>query len=60
VIFLERVECPQSGASALEQAGVILSWLRLINLNDLKILDADWLCGQLTPFGRVTGTDLSD
>jgi 2-polyprenyl-3-methyl-5-hydroxy-6-metoxy-1,4-benzoquinol methylase len=48
----------------LEQADVILSWLRLIDRADLEILDvgcgAGWLCAELTPFGRVTGTDLSD
>jgi SAM-dependent methyltransferase len=45
------------------QARIICGWLRALG-KDLDIIDvgcgAGWLCSQLTPFGRVTGTDLAD
>jgi 2-polyprenyl-3-methyl-5-hydroxy-6-metoxy-1,4-benzoquinol methylase len=51
-------------AVSLEQANVVLSWLRALDRTDLRIIDvgcgAGWLCRRLTSFGRVTGTDLSD
>jgi 2-polyprenyl-3-methyl-5-hydroxy-6-metoxy-1,4-benzoquinol methylase len=47
-----------------EQAAVVLAWLARMGRSDLKILEVGcgtgWLCGQLLPFGEVTGTDLSD
>lgn len=51
-------------AVSLEQAQVILSWLDRLGRRDLEILEvgcgAGWLCAQLTRYGRVTATDLSD
>ncbi|WP_311966896.1 class I SAM-dependent methyltransferase [Bradyrhizobium australiense] len=42
----------------------MVSWLEALNRKDLRIPDvgcgAGWLCSQLTRFGQVTGTDLSD
>lgn len=47
-----------------EQAELVVSWLSRIGKSDLDIIDvgcgAGWLCPQLSAFGRVTGTDLSD
>lgn len=52
------------GGVSLEQADVVVGWLRRLGRTDLEIIDigcgAGWLCSRLTPFGRVTGTDLSD
>jgi len=46
------------------QAQVICRWLSSLGRQDLDIIDvgcgAGWFCPQLTHFGRVTGTDLSD
>jgi SAM-dependent methyltransferase len=46
------------------QAEVVCEWLSSLGRKDLEIIDvgcgAGWLCPQLTRFGRVTGTDLSD
>ncbi|MDN5927244.1 MAG: methyltransferase domain-containing protein [Hyphomicrobiales bacterium] len=46
-----------------DQADVITGWLRGSGRHDLDILDAGcgtgWLCERLSPFGAVTGTDLS-
>lgn len=48
----------------LEQAEVVASWLTGIGRRDLNVIDigcgAGWLCSRLTPFGQITGTDLSD
>jgi 2-polyprenyl-3-methyl-5-hydroxy-6-metoxy-1,4-benzoquinol methylase len=48
----------------IRQAEVVLDWLNSFGRNDLKILEvgcgSGWLCPRLLPFGRVTGTDLSD
>jgi SAM-dependent methyltransferase len=56
----EQAVCPVS----TEQADVIKRWLLALGRTDLDIIDvgcgAGWLCAQLTPFGRVTGTDLSN
>jgi 2-polyprenyl-3-methyl-5-hydroxy-6-metoxy-1,4-benzoquinol methylase len=47
-----------------DQAAVIRAWFEKSGRKDYDILDvgcgSGWLCGQLTPFGRVTGTDLAD
>lgn len=52
------------GAVSMEQAQVVLSWLRLLKHSDLDVIDigcgTGWLCAQLLEFGKVTGTDLSD
>ena len=49
---------------SVDQANVISSWLRGLDRTDLDIIDVGcgtgWLCGKLTQFGRVTGTDLAD
>lgn len=49
---------------SLRQAAIVQAWLKAVGRRDLDIIDvgcgAGWLCPQLTPFGRVTGTDLSD
>ncbi|EHK55632.1 class I SAM-dependent methyltransferase [Allomesorhizobium alhagi] len=48
----------------IRQAEVVLDWLNSLGRNDLNILEvgcgSGWLCPRLLPFGRVTGTDLSD
>lgn len=52
------------GGVSLEQADVVIGWLRRLGRTDLEIIEigcgAGWLCSRLAPFGRVTGTDLSD
>ena len=49
---------------SLEQSSVVSSWLHRLARTDLDIIDigcgAGWMCQELTRFGRVTGTDLSD
>jgi 2-polyprenyl-3-methyl-5-hydroxy-6-metoxy-1,4-benzoquinol methylase len=49
---------------SLDQADVIESWLAARGRRDLDIIDvgcgAAWLEPRLSPFGRVTATDLSD
>jgi 2-polyprenyl-3-methyl-5-hydroxy-6-metoxy-1,4-benzoquinol methylase len=49
---------------SIDQAKVIQNWLIAEGRVDLDIIDvgcgAGWLCSQLTPFGSVTGTDLSN
>jgi 2-polyprenyl-3-methyl-5-hydroxy-6-metoxy-1,4-benzoquinol methylase len=49
---------------SLRQARVVRGWLEALGRTDLEILEvgcgAGWLCPELMPFGRVTGTDLSD
>ena len=46
------------------QADIVTGWLRQARRRDLDLLEVGcgtgWLCPLLTPFGRVTGTDLSD
>ncbi|MCI0561963.1 MAG: class I SAM-dependent methyltransferase, partial [Nitrososphaera sp.] len=46
------------------QARMVIEWIMSIGQRDLDILEvgcgSGWLCQQLVPFGRVTGTDLSD
>ena len=52
------------GDVSIEQSQVILRCFTAQNRKDLNIIDvgcgAGWLCAQLTKFGSVTGTDLSD
>lgn len=52
------------GEVSIKQSQCVLNWLSSLGRTDLNIIDvgcgAGWLCGQLLPFGRVTGTDLSD
>lgn len=47
-----------------DQSAAVLRWLQQMNRTDLDIIEvgcgAGWLCAQLTPFGAVTATDLSD
>lgn len=47
-----------------DQREVVLKWLSAQGRHDLDILEvgcgAGWLCPSLKPFGRVTGTDISD
>ena len=47
-----------------DQQRVVLGWLEALGQRHLEIIDvgcgAGWLCEQLLPYGRVTGTDLSD
>jgi SAM-dependent methyltransferase len=49
---------------SLRQARVVRGWIEDLGRSDLDILEvgcgAGWLCPELTPFGRVTATDLSD
>lgn len=49
---------------SLRQAKVVRDWLYSIGSRDLDILEvgcgACWFCEELSEFGRVTGTDLSD
>jgi 2-polyprenyl-3-methyl-5-hydroxy-6-metoxy-1,4-benzoquinol methylase len=58
--YLER----QRGVPSRRQAELVMRWLERLGRRDLAILDvgcgSGWLSAQLTPFGRVTGTDLSD
>jgi 2-polyprenyl-3-methyl-5-hydroxy-6-metoxy-1,4-benzoquinol methylase len=46
------------------QARMVLEWIMNLGRKDLDILEigcgSGWLCQQLVPFGRVTGTDLSN
>lgn len=46
------------------QAQMVIEWIKSAGKRDLDILEvgcgAGWLCEQLIPFGKVTGTDLSD
>jgi 2-polyprenyl-3-methyl-5-hydroxy-6-metoxy-1,4-benzoquinol methylase len=52
------------GIVSIEQANVVLSWLRGLGRSDLNIIEvgcgAGWLCADLSRFGRVTGTDLAE
>ena len=52
------------GEVSRRQAEVVCAWLDLLGRKDLDIIEvgcgAGWLCPQLTRFGRVTATDLSD
>jgi 2-polyprenyl-3-methyl-5-hydroxy-6-metoxy-1,4-benzoquinol methylase len=52
------------GDVSIEQAEVIVTWMKSFKRPGLKIIDvgcgAGWLCEQLACFGQVTGTDLSD
>jgi 2-polyprenyl-3-methyl-5-hydroxy-6-metoxy-1,4-benzoquinol methylase len=47
-----------------DQRDVVVQWLTHIGRTDLDILEvgcgAGWMCPSLKPFGRVTGTDISD
>jgi len=49
---------------SLRQAEVVTGWLERLNRRDLTILEVGcgsaWFCPQLTRYGAVTGTDLSD
>lgn len=46
------------------QASIITGWIKRFASTDLNILEVGcgtgWFCQRLTPFGRITGTDLSD
>lgn len=52
------------GDVSTRQAEIVLGWLRDIGRSDLRLLEvgcgAGWLCPELSRFGAVTGTDLSD
>lgn len=52
------------GKVSQEQLHLVVDWLHQLGKRDLNIIDvgcgAGWLCPQLSEFGRVTGTDLSD
>jgi 2-polyprenyl-3-methyl-5-hydroxy-6-metoxy-1,4-benzoquinol methylase len=52
------------GEVSRRQAEVMCGWLDSLGRRDLDIADVGcgtgWLCRQLTRFGQVTGTDLSD
>jgi 2-polyprenyl-3-methyl-5-hydroxy-6-metoxy-1,4-benzoquinol methylase len=52
------------GRVSTDQQRVVLGWLEAMDRRDLRMIDigcgAGWLCESLLPFGRVTGTDLSD
>lgn len=52
------------GAVSIEQAQVISRWMTAVGRRDLNIIDVGcgtgWLCAQLSAFGQVTGTDLSN
>ncbi|CAN7519414.1 class I SAM-dependent methyltransferase [Phyllobacterium sp. LjRoot231] len=49
---------------SFRQAEVVLGWLAAENRTDLQILEvgcgAGWFCGDLSRYGQVTATDLSD
>lgn len=49
---------------SIEQARTVTAWFESFRRTDLDIIDigcgTGWLCEQLQPFGRVTGTDLAD
>ncbi|NJM33507.1 MAG: methyltransferase domain-containing protein [Rhodomicrobium sp.] len=49
---------------SIEQSALVRDWLARLGRRDLSIIDigcgAGWLSGQLTGFGTVVGTDLSD
>jgi len=49
---------------SLQQAEVVLRWLEELGTQNLRILEVGcgtgWLCAEITPFGTVVGTDLSD
>ncbi len=48
---------------SMDQRHVVVDWLERMRRGDLRILEvgcgAGWLCGSLTKYGSVTGTDLS-
>jgi 2-polyprenyl-3-methyl-5-hydroxy-6-metoxy-1,4-benzoquinol methylase len=52
------------GRVSSDQRRVILRWLDRIGRRDLSLIEvgcgAGWLCSDLTRYGRVVGTDLSD
>ncbi len=52
------------GRVSLDQQRAVIRWLEALGRTDLEMIDigcgAGWLCDRLLPFGRVTGTDLSD
>lgn len=58
-----KAERPLSDISQ-DQRDLVVQWLSRMGRTDLNILEvgcgAGWLCPSLKPFGRVTGTDLSD
>jgi 2-polyprenyl-3-methyl-5-hydroxy-6-metoxy-1,4-benzoquinol methylase len=49
---------------SFRQAEVVREWLKQLGSKDLEILEvgcgACWFCEELSQFGQVTGTDLSD
>jgi 2-polyprenyl-3-methyl-5-hydroxy-6-metoxy-1,4-benzoquinol methylase len=59
-MFLEHARATTSQ----RQAQVIDGWLARLGRRDLEILDvgcgSGWTCERLRPYGRVTGTDLSN
>lgn len=52
------------GVVPRRQAALVEQWMERMARRDLALIDigcgAGWLCERLTPFGRVTGTDLAD
>ncbi|MBS0384447.1 MAG: methyltransferase domain-containing protein [Proteobacteria bacterium] len=52
------------GRVSSDQQRVVLRWLDRMGRRDLRIIEvgcgAGWLCSDLTRYGRVVGTDLSD
>lgn len=51
-------------APSAKQAETVTSWLQRLGRTDLDILEVGcgtgWLCAEIAPFGRITGTDLAD
>lgn len=54
----------QRGPTSQRQATMVENWLRRRGRNDLDILEvgcgSGWMANRLSPFGRVTATDLSN
>lgn len=52
------------GPVSQRQCAEILGWMQALGRRDLDLIDigcgTGWLCKQLLPYGRVTGTDLAD
>lgn len=54
----------QRGPTSQRQSEIVLGWLQRLGRRDLDILEVGcgtgWMCSRMSPFGRVTGTDLSN
>jgi 2-polyprenyl-3-methyl-5-hydroxy-6-metoxy-1,4-benzoquinol methylase len=52
------------GEVSKRQAALVERWLQSLGRRDLELIDvgcgAGWMCERLTPYGRVTGTDLAN